>query len=289
VGGNCDDAPQSTYWETRSGVVVKAKDARAGRDLDWDGDGCSDLLARRSDDASLRLYAGDCTGGYRKEGVLVGTSWGDFDRLLGVPDWDGDGCADVIGRRASDASLRLYAGNCAGGWKQENVLIGTSWGDFGQLFAVNDWDGDGCADVIGRRQSDATLRLYAGDCTGGWKSVNVQIGSSWGDFDRLFGVRDWNGDGCADVIGRRQSDASLRLYAGNCAAGWGSVNVSIGSSWGDFAILLARDWNGDGCADVIGKRSSDASLRLYAGDCAGGYAAENVLIGSNWGAIDAIF
>jgi uncharacterized membrane protein len=289
VGGNCNDWTSTSYWAVSAGRVVKASEAQGRGALDWDGDGCADLLARRSDDASLRLYGGDCAGGYRSEGQLIGTSWGDFDRLFTVRDWDGDGCADVIGRRASDASLRLYAGNCAGSFKSENVAIGTSWGDFDQLFGADDFDGDGCADVIGRRASDSTLRLYAGNCAGGWKSLNVTIGTSWGDFEPLFSASDWDGDGCSDVIGRRSSDSSLRLYAGNCAGGWKSVNVAMGTSWGDFDRLLARDWNGDGCADVIGRRSSDQSLRLYAGNCAGGYSSENVPIGQGWGAIDTIF
>ncbi len=237
----------------------------------------------------MRLYGGNCAGGYASEGKLIGTSWGDFDQLLLASDWNGDGCADVIGRRKSDASLRLYAGNCGGGWKQTNVAIGNDWGDFDTLAIASDWNGDGCADVIGRRKSDASLRLYAGNCAGGWKQTNVAIGNDWGDFDAILVASDWNGDGCADVIGRRKSDASLRLYAGNCAGGWKQTNVAIGNGWGDFDQLVVRDWNGDGCEDVIGRRQSDASLRLYAGNCAGGFAGQNAFIGSGWSVMDRIF
>ncbi|OFW66584.1 MAG: hypothetical protein A2Y74_01795 [Actinobacteria bacterium RBG_13_63_9] len=101
-------------------------------------------------------------------------------------DFNGDGCPDIVGRRASDASLRLYEGNCKGGWKKTNVQIGTGWGGFDWLLGPGDFSGDGCPDIVGRRASDASLRLYEGNCKGDWKKTNVQIGTGWSGFDWLL-------------------------------------------------------------------------------------------------------
>ncbi|MBK7584684.1 MAG: VCBS repeat domain-containing M23 family metallopeptidase [Myxococcales bacterium] len=282
----CNDGVSRSLWAVSKGRVVRASEREHG--LDFDGDGCEDIVARRAGDQSLALYRGDCHAAYRSQNQTIGTGFGDFDRLLSVGDWDGDGCADLIGRRRSDSSLRLYAGDCGGGYSRENVLVGTSWGDFELLTSPGDWDGDGCADLVGRRSSDHSLRLYAGDCAGGYLRENVVIGTSWGDFDFVMGAGDWDGDGCSDLVGRRTSDQTLRLYAGDCHSGYSKENELIGTSFGDFDLLVMKDWNGDGCSDLVGRRVSDASLRMYASSCTGGWSSENVLIGTEWGGMDTL-
>ncbi|MEZ4226050.1 MAG: M23 family metallopeptidase [Polyangiaceae bacterium] len=286
AGGMCNDAPGRSLWLARQGTVLKANEPLAEALADFDADGCSDVLGRRTSDKTLRLYAGNCAAGYSKENEVIGQQWSDFEHLMAV-DFSGDGCVDVVGRRKSDLSLRMYPGACDGHFAAENQQIGSSWGDFDWL-GGGDFDGDGCADILGRRSSDRSLRLYSGNCASGYVKENVKIGHEWGDFEHLM-VADFSGDGCDDVIGRRRSDRSLRLFAGNCAGGWLETNRKIGHEWGDFDQLLARDFDGDGCIDVIGRRASDRSLRLYAGSCTGGWLETNRPIGTAWGDFDALF
>jgi uncharacterized membrane protein len=285
----CDDYTSSSLWVSAGGVVVRANEQKSAGGFDFDGDGCEDVAARVGYDASLRLFRGNCAGGFAAEGTTIGSSFGDFTKLFSPGDFDGDGCADIVGRRASDDTLRLYGGNCQSGYATENRLIGSSWGDFKKLFSPGDFDGDGCSDIIGHRASDETLRLYAGDCHGGYSRENVLVGSEFGDFDMLLGARDWDGDGCADIIGRRQSDATLRLYAGDCHAGYSRENVLIGTSWQSYDALVGKDFNHDGCTDVVGRRSDDHTLRLFLANCSGGWASEGDVIGTDWASMDAIF
>jgi uncharacterized membrane protein len=286
VGGACNDAPARSLWLTRQGRALKANEPFVDASADFDADGCSDILGRRTSDQSLRLYSGNCRAGYSGENLRIGQQWGDFEHLMAV-DFSGDGCVDVLGRRSSDASLRMYAGDCTGHFATENQQIGSQWGDFDWL-GGGDFDGDGCTDILGRRGSDKSLRLYAGDCAAGYLRENVLIGEEWGDFDRLM-LADFDGNGCNDLIGRRQSDRSLRLFTGSCTGGWLETNRKIGHEWGDFDQLLARDFDGDGCTDVVGRRKSDASLRLYAGSCTGGWLETNRKIGHEWGDFERLF
>jgi len=286
ISDACNDATSNTLWAMKGDRVARAVEVRLG--FDFDGNGCEDLVARTPGQALL-LYGGDCAGSFASEQVAVGSSFGDFDVLLAASDWNGDGAADIIGRRLSDASLRLYAGDGHGAYLEENQLIGSSFSGFDKLLFASDWDGDGCADLVGRRTSDATLRLYAGNCAGGYTKEDSVIGTSFDDFDTLLLMPDFDADGCADLMGRRSSDQSLRLYAGDCHGGYRSENQLVGTSFGDFDLLLTKDWNGDGCSDLLGRRSSDGTLRLYAASCTGGWASQNQLIGEGWAAMTAIF
>lgn len=92
---------------------------------DFDGDGRPDIIARRSDDASLVLYRGNGGGGWRGS-KQIGHGWRGMDAIFSVGDFDRDGAADVVARRASDNALMLYRGNNRGGWRGA-VKIGHNW------------------------------------------------------------------------------------------------------------------------------------------------------------------
>ncbi len=255
TGDNCVDVmarkPDGTLWlykgNCAGGWLNSGRGIQIGhgwggfnwllRPGDFSGDGCSDVIGRRTD-GTLRLYEGNCAGGWRRQNVEIGHGWKTFNWLLGPGDFSGDGCVDIIGRRASDNTLRLYEGNCASGWRRQNVQIGTGWGVFNWLIGSGDFSGDGCVDIIGRKTSGNTLRLYEGNCASGWRRQNVQIGTGWGIFNWLLGVGDFSGDRCVDIIGRRSSDNTLRLYEGNCASGWRRQNVQIGTGWQIFDLIF---------------------------------------------------
>lgn len=144
---------------------------------DFTGDWCEDIIGRRPD-GTLRLYEGNCAGGWGRQNVQIGTGWNGFNWILGPGDFDGDTRTDVIARKP-DGTLWLYRGNGSGGWiTGRGEKIGTGWGAFNWLLGPSDFTGDGCADVIGRR-ADRTLRLYEGNCAGGWSRQNVVIGTGW--------------------------------------------------------------------------------------------------------------
>jgi D-alanyl-D-alanine carboxypeptidase/D-alanyl-D-alanine-endopeptidase (penicillin-binding protein 4) len=115
-------------WQTYDGLTLTG---------DFDGDGRPDFLARDTATGDLRLYRGDGAGGFLPT-VRVGTGWQIFTGLLGVGDWSGDGCSDVLARRA-DGSLTLYRGDCAGGWSSPYPTIGTGWGVMGLPGGTPTW------------------------------------------------------------------------------------------------------------------------------------------------------
>jgi hypothetical protein len=157
---------------------------------DFSGDGCTDVLTRRSD-GLLFMYQGNCAGGWGSGGIQIGSDWNQFTAVLGPGDFNGDGCADVIARR-SDGLLFMYKGNCGQGgvwWKDNGVAtqIGSGWNGYDWLVGPGDFDGDGCVDVMARSPvSNGRLFLYRGNCAAGWSGDGQQIGSGWNQFTWIF-------------------------------------------------------------------------------------------------------
>jgi hypothetical protein len=106
-----------------------------------------------------------------------------MDIVVGPGDWGGDGRVDLIGRRASDASLWLYAGFGNGGFGNV-VQIGSNWGAFNSIIGAGDVNHDGALDLVARSKTGLML-LYPGNGRGGFR-VSSQIGNGWGVFDRVI-------------------------------------------------------------------------------------------------------
>jgi hypothetical protein len=222
---------QPFTWILRPGDF----DSRSG---DTQSRGCTDVIARTSG-GDLRLYKGKCSGsspwwsGVAPNPTTIGTGWQNFSWLLGMGDFDGDGCADVIAR--SGSQLLLYGGNCQYWWVTFGTVVGSGFASsvWTWLLAPGDFDGDGCVDLIGR-QTNGTLWLYTGNCgIGGvwWKDGDgEQIGSSWGQFDWIFSPGDFSGDGKMDIMARG-GNGVLYMYKGDGNGGWISDGPGPGGSW----------------------------------------------------------
>ncbi len=274
--------------------------------LDWTGDGHSDLFTR---DASgyLKVYSGsgivgsesngfvgsaypDTTSGGWTQQVSSG-GWNIYNKLFRVTDWNGDDTESVMGR---DAYGRLwqYQSNGAGGFVGDRVQVGSGWSMFSDIMVTNNWTGDGHPNILGRTPGGA-LYLYTSDGNGGWEhgGYGQLIGTGWNMFNTVLTPGDWKGDGHQALIGRT-STGDLRLYeSAGASGGWVDGNgVVIGTGWNMFKVFMSPgDWNGDDTVDLIGITPS-GEMYLYTTDGKGNWiTGVGQDIDSGWNVFNAIY
>ncbi|MCC3764635.1 VCBS repeat-containing protein [Glycomyces sp. TRM65418] len=270
-----DEAAVSTGWG-----AIHLPTSDSDRTYDYNGDGKTDVFARRGSDGKLYFYSGNGSGGFGPIGTW-GTGLKTMSVIETAGDLNGDGFADLIGRVASNGELYLYPGNGQGGHSAP-IRIGTGWNAMSAIVSGHDFNGDGTVDVLAREKSTGYLWLYAGRGNGAIGS-RVRIGTGWNSMREITAAGDLNHDGHADVIAIRSSDNCMYFYAGR---GNGTLTpaVQISCHWvGYDSVAAVGDFNGDGHADWLARRQSDGSLYLYKGNGAGDFGARTqIQTGWSW-------
>jgi hypothetical protein len=154
----------------------------------------------------------------------------------------------------------------------------------------NDLDGNGAAEVLARDGNGAVHR-YQGNGTGGFASgTGGIIQSDWSAYDIVFSVRDFDGDGDADVLGRDRLSQDLYVVPGNGLGGFGTAR-KVGTNWSAYdRIFAGGDFDRDGDADVLARHATTKDLHLFRGSGSGGFQpGTGDSFTNNWAAFDTIF
>jgi hypothetical protein len=262
--------------------------APAARNLDWTGDGHTDLMGRVSN-GDIYEYSGsgllnDGHNGFSGR-AKVGAGWNIYNKVLRVNGWMGVGTSNVIARDTS-GNLWRYDNTGTGSFKPR-VKIGTGWSGFNEIIAVNGFSAAGSADLLARK-TNGDLMLYTSNKTGGWAAAGRRVGIGWGGFNLLLSPGSWKGDGKPSVIARK-TNGDLMLYTGNGTGGWGGPAARIGIGWHIYnKIITPGDWNGDNLLDVM-TTTSTGSLRLYTTNGKGAFTAPYKIIGTGWTTLNIVF
>ena len=280
-------------------TVINADTTRPDpNNLDWTGDGHSDLIGRTAA-GKLLLYYG--TGLYRHPsspaigGVVVeiGTGWQGFNKLFRVENWNGDHTESIFARMPN-GNLYQYRSDGMGGFTSGTAEpIGHGWNIFNDIVVTNNWTGNGRPNLLGRT-SNGDLYLYTSDGSGGWMNggIGIKIGNGWNMFDTILTPGAWLGDGRQTLIGRTPAGA-LRLYQSDGVGGWvNPFGVQIGHGWNIFSRFMSPgDINGDNQVDMLGVHRTSGALIFYPSDGHGNWynGGFGITIGTGWGGFTALF
>lgn len=265
--------------------------------LDFTGDGHSGLMAIDGS-GNLWYYAGS---GFLNDGFNgwaavneFGSGWSAFKKVFRVTNWNDDDTESIM---AVSSNGNLYEWNTDGDGDFLNngasTLIGTGWNEFSDIMVVNNWTGDGHADLLGRTPS-GSLYLYETNGSGGWENngIGQLIGTGWNEFNTVLTPGNWKGDGNQALIGRTPN-GTLFLYESNEAGGWqnNGIGQQIGTGWNVFKTFMSPgDFNGDGLIDMIGITPAGA-MDLYETDGHGNWlnGGAGIQIGTGWNVFTSVF
>ena len=224
---------------------------------DFNGDGKSDLLWRRSDNSGgVRIWQMDGANLVADLSLpSVPATW----KVVGVGDFDGDGKADLLWRRANDSGeariWKLNGSSVVADMGLPNVPSG--W----KIVGIGDFDGDKKSDLAWRHSDDSGgVRIWK--LNGG--SVVVDMGLVWIPATwKVVGVGDFDGDGKADLAWRQSNDiGGVRIWKLDGS----TIVADTGLPWVDagWKIVGIGDFDGDGKSDMAWRRSNDVGgVRIW--------------------------
>jgi hypothetical protein len=191
----------TTNARTLTGPTTLVTGTWTGRDQalvvgDWTGDGAVDLVDRVPGTGALELRPGTGVGGI-DAARTIGSGWSVFNTIIAPGDWNGDGRPDLMGRVASDGSLRLYPGNGIGGFAKQS-LIGSGWNGMRLISGIGDWDGDGTRDLLAVANA-GWARVYRGNGSGGFNGY-IALTGDWSTREKVVGVGDASWDTRVDLL-----------------------------------------------------------------------------------------
>lgn len=242
---------------------------------DLDGDGISDLVARNSSGV-LYFYkgTGDATGPYAPKAV-IGSGWNTYNQIVGMGNGT-IGAGGLLLGRSTDGTLWGYVSNGRGGFEARQQY-GSGWNGVDLLSGMGSVPFWGKKELIGET-SNGTLYWYEVNNAGGFRPR--QKVSADGGFAGSFNLTDANaltGSGRSNLLehyGTALFNVDLQTVM---STGWTSYNLIIGPG----------DLSGDGKGDLLG-RDTAGHLYLFRGSGNGLGLAGRQLVGSGWGAYNAI-
>lgn len=212
---------------------------------DFDGDGKADILWRHAD-GSLAMWLMDGTAALAGRTIYTPAA-GLASAVAGTGDFNRDGRADIlIGQETVHEGTPYLALQL---WQMDGLAplaVGTlaaveaSW----RVEGVDDFDGDGRADILWRHADGAVAAwlMDGATCLGG--GTFGHVGPEWS----VAGCGDFDGDGRADILWRG-IDGSAAIWLMDGAAGLGGA--TIGNPGTNWIIGSIGDFNSDGRADIL--------------------------------------
>jgi hypothetical protein len=250
------------------GVALTAGARRGQLSNDFNGDGRSDVVWREAGGA-FSNWLGRADGGLTSNdsaAFLAGVpvAW----RVVGSGDFNGDGRSDILWRH-DDGRLSNWLGRSDGGFTNNDAIafanVSVSW----RVAAVDDFNGDGRADILWRNQ-DGRVSDWLGRADGGFATNDAialsAVSADW----RVAGSGDLNGDGRADIVWRHE-DGRITNWLGRTDGGFTNNDaVALAAVPASWKVVGTGDFNGDGRSDILW-RNDNGALSNWLGRADGGH------------------
>ncbi len=202
---------------------------------DFTGDNVPDLIGRDASDGELWVYPGDAFGSAGGiSPIKIGTGWNAMGAIVSGHDFNGDDKNDILATEKSTGYMYLYPGT-GDGHVGTRSMAGSGWNGLSMLTSPGDLNHDGHADFVAVKNSDDCLYYFGGRGPGAFDPA-VKLGCGWGPVDQIVSIGDFQGDGHADLLARRESDGTLFFYPGNGNAGFLSASA-VGTGWSAMDLI----------------------------------------------------
>jgi hypothetical protein len=261
--------------------------------------GNSDNLLSSVSRSSYARSNGDIDGYVEPVGVQSGSS----ASRPPLPDFSGDGVADLVGVSA-DGHMQYYPNNSGSNanhvpFATSGLAVGDGWNAYTALY-TGDFSGDSVDDLIAVT-ADGHMQYYPNNSGSNANHVpfagsGVADGAGWNAYTKLYAA-DFSGDGAADLIAVT-ADGHLQYYPNNSGSNanhvpFAGIGLADGDGWNAYTNFYAADFSGDGVADLIAV-TADGHMQYYPNNSGSNanhvpFAGSGLAVGDGWNAYTKLY
>lgn len=223
---------------------------------DLNGDGILDLFGAYSDNnGSIEISLGVGDGTFTDVGTIPSFSTV-APLYVTAGDLNNDGILDLVasGNSASNDPLSVFIGNGDGTFQGAAGLLLSDGNSHTQQTTINDFNGDGNADIAVVSANNNNVDLFFGDGTGGFGSTGVfDIGSVAVGQKEILSA-DIDGDGNIDLITSNLSGTgndTLITFLGNGDGTFGTGTSYAVANGTTIGAIRYADVTGNGTKDLV--------------------------------------
>lgn len=285
VGGGAVAAPLTSSVTNPAAATGGIFAVHSG---DFNNDGNLDLVSAFFNDSLVSVYLGNGTGGFAAptNRTLPGGNPNEFT----IGDFNRDGRLDLAVPSYTGNTMVIYLGDGLGSFAAPtSIAVGTSPSDA----ATGDFNGDGNPDLVAANFAGGNLSIMLGNGTGAFPTV-TPLALTAGVFantpSRVL-VRDFNGDGRADIVAvdgvdLATSNNQVQVFLGNGNGTFGAPTV-LNTGLVPRSVA-AGDFNGDGRLDFVTANRNTNDLSMFINNGAGFNAAVSIAAGTNPNKVAAV-
>jgi hypothetical protein len=214
---------------------------------DADGSGTGDIFFHVPGGNVTAWYLNDLVEDPEVIHNTLSSAW----TLAGVGDLDGD-CDDDLVWRNNQSPAKVQVWMMENGIAVQKTNITSTLGQSWAITAVNDFNGDGRADLFMEQDSGKKMRIWFMNGTQIQSSSFVTLAGFDPSLHTVVTSGDINGDGKADIVWRQTSNGNLKYFRMNGATVQANGTIQAGLSTG---------WTGLGGGDIDGDGDIDLAFR----------------------------
>jgi len=230
---------------------------------DLDGDGKSDLAATNYGTNTLSIFRNTGSSGTISYAPKVDFTTGSLPYSVAIGDLDGDGKADLAVNNYASSTVSVFHNTSSIGTISFDPKVDFGTGVLPYAVAINDFDGDGKADIVTSNDNNS-VSILRNTGSPGSISYAAKVDFTTPTAPFFVSIADLDGDGKVDLVTPNNTSTSISVFRNTSTPGIISVAAKVDFTTGINPTSVAiGDMDLDGKADLAVTNYSSSTVSVF--------------------------